>query len=65
MVFYYQLRSVFVSILLGCIWFDINDGEVESRVLLASVAYVYIVASLADLFDGTIECHDMMMRPCM
>jgi hypothetical protein len=65
MAFYYQLRSVFVSILLGCIWFDINDGEVESRVLLASVAYVYIVASLADLFDGTIECHDMMMRPCM
>ena len=53
MVFVYQMRSVLVSCLLGCIWFDIDDGEVESRIMLASVAYVYMVASLADLFDGT------------
>jgi hypothetical protein len=52
MVFIYMFRGALASFLLGLLWINMDDNAIQPRVTLSAVAYIYVAASVADLFDG-------------
>jgi hypothetical protein len=53
MILVYWIRSFLVSVVLGVVWFDTEETDVQAKLMLATTAYLYIVGCLADLFEGT------------
>lgn len=53
MIALYWIRSFLISIILGLVWYDTDEGDVQAKLMLATTAYLYIVGCLADLFEGT------------
>ena len=61
-VWFYFSCSLLFGLVLGGMWFNLDDGDIHGRVLVSAVAYLYMTASLAGLLNGTHRRQDDYLR---
>ena len=62
MVMFYYVCSLLFGTILGGMWYSLDDGDIHGRILVATVAYLYMTANLSGLLNGTHRRQDDYLR---